>query len=114
MPIATTNPATGQLVKSFSALTDAELDGRLQAAADGFRALGATSFADRAGWMRQAADILDAENEQIAAMMVTEMGKTLVAARAEVAAMYAGRAADPDQWLAGLNKIQRFVEDQQS
>jgi succinate-semialdehyde dehydrogenase/glutarate-semialdehyde dehydrogenase len=34
--------------------------------------------------MRRAADILDDENEQIATMMVTEMGKTLVAARAEV------------------------------
>jgi len=43
-----------------------------------------TSFADRAAWMRRAADILDDENEQIATMMVTEMGKTLVAARAEV------------------------------
>src|SRR4051794_8113313 len=51
MPIATTNPATGQVEKTFSALTDAEIDQRLQAAADAFAALRRTSFADRAGWM---------------------------------------------------------------
>jgi len=28
-----------------------------------------------------------------------------------VAAMYAGRAADPDRWLRGMNKLQRRVED---
>ena len=35
--------------------------------------------------MRQAAGILDGEQDQIAAMMTTEMGKTLAAARQEVA-----------------------------
>jgi len=24
--------------------------------------------------------------------------------------MYAGRAADPDRWLAGMNKLQRRIE----
>ena len=29
---------------------------------------------------------------------------------AEVADFYAARAADPDRWLAGMNKLQRKVE----
>jgi acyl-CoA reductase-like NAD-dependent aldehyde dehydrogenase len=35
--------------------------------------------------MRAAADILDAERDDVAALMTTEMGKTLAAARAEAA-----------------------------
>ncbi len=85
MPIATTNPATGQVEQTFDALSGAEIDKRLQAAADGFRALRATSFADRAGWLRAAADILDAEQDAIGRMMTTEMGKTLASAKAETA-----------------------------
>ncbi len=85
MPIATTNPATGEVITTFEALTDAEIDTRLEAAAQGFKTLRRTSFADRAGWMRAAADILDAEQDQIATMMTTEMGKTLASAKAEVA-----------------------------
>ena len=38
-------------------------------------------------------------------------GRFLILPHPEVAAMYAGRAADPDRWLAGMNKIQRYVED---
>ncbi len=85
MAIATTNPATGEVLKTFDALTDAEIDTKLQAAADAFRTLRRTSFAERAGWMRAAADILDAEQDVIGAMMTTEMGKTLASARAESA-----------------------------
>ncbi|HEX8767230.1 MAG TPA: NADP-dependent succinic semialdehyde dehydrogenase [Jatrophihabitans sp.] len=85
MPIATTNPATGEVLTTFEALTDAEIDTRLEAAAQAFQTLRRTSFADRAGWMRAAADILDAEQDQIATMMTTEMGKTLASAKAEVA-----------------------------
>src|SRR5438128_2729556 len=58
MAIATTNPATGEVLTTFEPLTDAEIDTRLEAAAQGFRTLRRTSFADRAGWMRAAADIL--------------------------------------------------------
>jgi succinate-semialdehyde dehydrogenase/glutarate-semialdehyde dehydrogenase len=83
--IATINPATGETLKTYDELSEAEVERCLAAAAATHASYRLTSFADRAGWMRQAADILDAENEQIAAMMVTEMGKTLVAARAEVA-----------------------------
>ena len=39
MPIATTNPPPARYYKTFTALTDAEIDSRLQAAADGFRTL---------------------------------------------------------------------------
>jgi succinate-semialdehyde dehydrogenase / glutarate-semialdehyde dehydrogenase len=83
--IATINPATGETLKTYDELSEAEVERCLAAAAAAHATYRLTSFAERAGWMRRAADILDAENEQIATMMVTEMGKTLVAARAEVA-----------------------------
>ena len=85
MPIATTNPATGEVLTTFEALTDAEIDTRLEAAAQAFQTLRRTSFADRAGWMRAAADLLDAGQDQVATLMTTEMGKTLASAKAEVA-----------------------------
>jgi succinate-semialdehyde dehydrogenase/glutarate-semialdehyde dehydrogenase len=82
--IATINPATGETLKTYDELSEAEVERCLAAAAAAHVSYRLTSFAERAGWMRRAAEILDSENEQIATMMVTEMGKTLVAARAEV------------------------------
>jgi NAD(P)-dependent dehydrogenase (short-subunit alcohol dehydrogenase family) len=41
-------------------------------------------------------------------------GRFLILPHPEVARMYAGRAADPDRWLAGMNKLQRHVEAQQA
>ena len=84
MAIATINPATGETLKTYGELSDAEIERCLAAAARAHASYRLTDFEARAGWMRRAADILDSENEQIAVMMTTEMGKTVAAARQEV------------------------------
>jgi succinate-semialdehyde dehydrogenase/glutarate-semialdehyde dehydrogenase len=84
MPIATVNPATGQTLRTFQALTDAGLEAKLALADETFRAYRRTSFADRARWMTRAAEILEGEKEALGRVMTTEMGKTLVSAVAEV------------------------------
>jgi NAD(P)-dependent dehydrogenase (short-subunit alcohol dehydrogenase family) len=38
-------------------------------------------------------------------------GQFLILPHPEVAQMYAGRAADPDRWLRGMNKLQRRVNE---
>lgn len=85
MAIATTNPATGEVVKSFDPMSEQEIDARLAAAASAFELLRRTSFAQRAAWMQNAADILDNERDDIARTMTLEMGKTFASAKAEVA-----------------------------
>ncbi|CNG28466.1 succinate-semialdehyde dehydrogenase [Mycobacterium tuberculosis] len=98
--IATTNPATGEVEKTFDALTDEEVDRRIARAADTFASYRNTALERRAEWMNAAADILDREAEQIGAMLTTEMGKTLKAAGAEAqkcakaCRYYAGHAAE--------------------
>jgi succinate-semialdehyde dehydrogenase/glutarate-semialdehyde dehydrogenase len=85
MAITTTNPATGEVVKRFEPMSSEEIEASLAKAAAGFDELRATSFADRARWLNAAADLLDAERDTVAAMMTTEMGKTLASAKAEAA-----------------------------
>jgi succinate-semialdehyde dehydrogenase/glutarate-semialdehyde dehydrogenase len=83
MPIATINPATGETLKTFDALSGAELERRLALAAETFRTYRRTSFAERAGWMTRAAEILEGEKDRLGRLMTTEMGKTVASAVAE-------------------------------
>jgi succinate-semialdehyde dehydrogenase/glutarate-semialdehyde dehydrogenase len=83
--IATINPATGETVQTYDEMSEADVERCLAAAATAAASYRLTSVDARAGWMRRAAGILDAERDQVAAMMTTEMGKTLQAARQEVA-----------------------------
>jgi len=83
MAIATINPATGEVVKTFTALTDAQVDEKIVRAAKTFKKYRNTSFADRAHWMNKAADILESEKEPVGRLMTLEMGKTLGSAIAE-------------------------------
>jgi succinate-semialdehyde dehydrogenase/glutarate-semialdehyde dehydrogenase len=76
MAIATINPATGETLKTFEPLTDAQVDQKIQKAADTFPAFRKLSFAQRAQWMLKAADILEAEKNELARIMTIEMGKT--------------------------------------
>ncbi len=85
MAIATINPASGETVKTYDEMSEADVERCLAAAVAAFKSYRLTSFAERAGWMQEAAAILDREQDQVAAMMTTEMGKTLAAAKAEVA-----------------------------
>jgi succinate-semialdehyde dehydrogenase / glutarate-semialdehyde dehydrogenase len=78
------NPATGETLKTYGEITDEEAERCLAAAAAAHASYRLTDFGTRAGWMRRAADILDGECDQVAAMMTAEMGKTFVAARQEV------------------------------
>ena len=84
MAIATTNPATGEVVKSFDPMSEQEIDAGLAAASSAFDVLRRVSFGQRARWMRNAADLLDSEVDDVARTMTIEMGKTFASARAEV------------------------------
>ncbi|MBZ5659441.1 MAG: NAD-dependent succinate-semialdehyde dehydrogenase [Acidobacteriia bacterium] len=76
MAIATINPATGQTIKTFEPLSDAQVDQKIQKAAETFPKFRRLSFVQRAQWMLKAADILEAEKNELARIMTTEMGKT--------------------------------------
>ena len=83
MAIATTNPATGEIVKSFEPLTPAQIEEKIQRAASTFQTYRRTSFAERARKMMRAAEILEQEKDECARLMTLEMGKTLRSAVAE-------------------------------
>ncbi|HEU5459678.1 MAG TPA: NADP-dependent succinic semialdehyde dehydrogenase [Pyrinomonadaceae bacterium] len=83
MAIASINPATGETLKTFSALSAEEIEQKLQLAADTFRSYRHTPFAERSRMMQRAAEILDAEKRELGKLMTTEMGKPLKAAIAE-------------------------------
>ena len=119
MAIATVNPATGETLKTYDEISDEEVERCLAAAAEAHASYRLTDFAQRATWMRRAADILDDERDRIAAMMTTEMGKTVAAARQEVAKcatacrFYADRAAgflaDEPADAAAVGAAQAYV-----
>jgi succinate-semialdehyde dehydrogenase/glutarate-semialdehyde dehydrogenase len=84
MAIATRNPATGQLLKSFEPLSDAQIEAKVQRAADTFATYRNLPLAERARMMSSVADILEKEKENYARIMTTEMGKTFRSAVEEV------------------------------
>ena len=84
MAIATTSPVTGEVLRRFDELTPAELEDKLARAAAAAASYRLTSVEERAGWLRQAADRLEKEIENVSGMITTEMGKTFRAAEEEV------------------------------
>jgi succinate-semialdehyde dehydrogenase / glutarate-semialdehyde dehydrogenase len=100
MGIATVNPTTGELVRTFAALTEADIAQRVAQAQAAFERYRMTALAERSHWLHAAAAILDAEKIDLGRLMTLEMGKPLKAAIAEVekcalvCRFYADRAAE--------------------
>src|SRR6266699_3290892 len=76
MAIASINPATGQVLRTFEPLADWQIEAKLRLAAETFPKFLKLAFADRARMMSKAADILESEKETLGRLMTTEMGKT--------------------------------------
>src|SRR5436305_8576226 len=84
MAIVSANPTTGEVLRRFDALSDAEIDRKLQLAADTFLQHRRTTFSDRARLMVRAAEVLERRKKEFARLMTLEMGKTLRSAVQEV------------------------------
>jgi len=85
MAIATINPATGELLRSFEPLSSQQIEAKLQLAFETFPKFRALTFAERARMMGKAAEILERDKEELGRVMTTEMGKTYASAVAEAA-----------------------------
>ncbi|MCB1782551.1 MAG: NAD-dependent succinate-semialdehyde dehydrogenase [Alphaproteobacteria bacterium] len=84
MIIKSINPASEKLLTSFEGRSKDDIDQALVLSVEAFEQQKALTFAGRAEKMLAAAQILEDENEALALLLTEEMGKTLVAARAEV------------------------------
>jgi succinate-semialdehyde dehydrogenase/glutarate-semialdehyde dehydrogenase len=85
MAFQTINPATGEVEQTFDGHTSEDVDRLIGQAAATYEHYRRTTLEDRALWLRAAADLLDAEQPDVARMLTTEMGKTFAAAKGEVA-----------------------------
>lgn len=84
MPIATVNPTTGKTEMIIEPHSPAEVDARIAEAVTAVESLRLTTFAQRAEWMRAAADILDDQALGLGELITVEMGKPIAQSVAEV------------------------------
>jgi succinate-semialdehyde dehydrogenase/glutarate-semialdehyde dehydrogenase len=83
MPIEAINPATGRLIKTYTAAAGEEAAAIIEAVHEAFLSWRKVSFADRAAAMNNAARLLRENADEYAALMAREMGKPIKEGRAE-------------------------------
>ncbi len=84
MAIASINPATGETLKTYSPLSEAQIESALAQAEREFVAYQEVPFSQRRAWLHRAADILIEKKDNLGKLMTLEMGKTIGSAIAEV------------------------------
>ena len=81
---AVVNPATGETLAEYDTLTDAGVQDAIASAHEAYRAWSRTAPADRAAALRRVAELHRERRDELAAIIVREMGKPLAAAEGEV------------------------------
>jgi succinate-semialdehyde dehydrogenase / glutarate-semialdehyde dehydrogenase len=76
MAITSINPATGEVLKKFEALSAPQVEEKVKKAAETFPKFRRLTFAQRAAMMNKAGEILESEKNEFARLMTSEMGKT--------------------------------------
>ncbi len=85
MAYQTTNPYTGEVVKTFATATEAEVDAAIAKADSAFRTWRKEPVPERLKVLAKAADLLEASSREYAETLTLEMGKLIGEAEAEVA-----------------------------
>lgn len=99
----TVNPATGEVIREYAPLSDGEAEALLQRAHVAFGSWRKTSAAERARLLKRFADLIEANADELAALVTTEMGKPLAEARDEThtaAEMFRYYSAHGEEYLA--------------
>ncbi|GAA5152870.1 aldehyde dehydrogenase family protein [Microbacterium pseudoresistens] len=81
---AVTNPATGETLKTYETFSDAQLEDAVARAHAGAAVWASTPVADRAAVVRRIAELHRERRDELAGIIVTEMGKPIAAAEGEV------------------------------
>ena len=84
MAYPTTNPYTGEILKTFPDATDAQVAQALERGHTAFQQWRLQPVRERVTFLQKAADLLRARHTEYAKLLTTEMGKLLVEAEAEV------------------------------
>lgn len=84
MAIETLNPATGEVIKTYTPHTTEEVNHKIESAEKAFQAWRNVSFNERAKLMNKQADILESEADKYGRIISLEMGKPLKDGIAEV------------------------------
>ena len=84
MSIQTINPTTGEVLETFEAYSQQQIDEALDEARQAFLEWRALSFAERGKYLRSIASHLRDHKSELARTAVLEMGKTITEAEAEV------------------------------
>ncbi|MGH6803964.1 MAG: NAD-dependent succinate-semialdehyde dehydrogenase [Methyloceanibacter sp.] len=85
MSYAVVNPATGKTIKTFPTITDAELDAAIAAADEAHRTGSkSTTVAERAALVRRVGELHVERRQELAEIIVREMGKPIQQAVGEV------------------------------
>ena len=106
----TINPATGELLKSFDNATDQQIADALDASQAAYEQWSRKSVAERAAVVKRISELLAERSKDIAALITTEMGKSLGAAVGEVryGAQIFGYYADEAEELLADQPIKQF------
>lgn len=77
MAYETINPATGEKIKTFEDLSDADIKKAITKADDAFQSWKKTSFSERAELLKKVGELLRDRKEELGKLMTLEMGKPI-------------------------------------
>ena len=84
MAIQTINPATGQVVETFPAMTPKEIEAKLATAQKAFESWKKTSFTERATLFKKLITVINDNIDEYAALNTLEMGKPVSQSKSEL------------------------------